>query len=172
MIILVIIKDLHIRKIVTFFWFNDRAEEAVNFYVSLFEDAKIINVSRLTESVAEAAGKQVGDVSSIDFELHGQSFTALNGGPMFKLTEATSIAVNCKDQAEIDRLWDTLIEGGHVMSCGWLTDKYGLTWQIMPESLDIMMRDPDQAKADRVGAAMLAMEGKLDVSVLEKAYNG
>jgi len=159
------------RKIVTFLWFNDQAEEAVDLYVSLFEDAKIINTSYLTESVAEAAGKKAGDVSSIDFELNGQNFTALNGGPMFTFSEAISIAVNCTTQEEIDKLWETLSEGGQIMSCGWLKDKYGLTWQIMPESLDIMMRDPDTAKADRVGAAMLTMD-KLNISELEKAYKG
>lgn len=159
------------RKIVTFLWFNDRAEEAVDFYLSLFEDAKIINKSYLTESVAEAAGKNAGDISSIDFELHGQCFTALNGGPMFTFSEAISIAVNCETQEEIDRLWEALTEGGEVMSCGWLKDRYGLTWQIMPESLDIMMRDPDTAKADRVGAVMLNMD-KLIISDLEKAYRG
>ncbi|MBN9389239.1 MAG: VOC family protein [Chloroflexi bacterium] len=160
------------RKIVTFLWFNDLAKEAVDLYVSLFEDAKIINTSYLTESVAEVAGKKPGDVSSIDFELNGQNFTALNGGPMYAFSEAISIAVNCQTQEEIDKLWEALSEGGEIMSCGWLKDKYGLTWQIMPESLDIMMRDPDPAKADRVGAAMLGMEGKLNISELEKAYRG
>ena len=160
------------RKMVTFLWFNDHAKEAVDLYVSLFEDAKIINTSYLTESVAEAAGKKPGDVSTIDFELNGQNFTALNGGPMYTLSEASSIAVNCKTQEEIDTLWEALSEGGEIISCGWLKDKYGLTWQIMPESLDIMMRDPDTAKADRVGAAMLAMDGKLNLSELEKAYKG
>ncbi len=118
------------RKIVTFFWFNDRAKEAVDLYVSIFEDATIITTSYLTEAVAEAAGMEAGAVSSVDFELNSQSFTALNGGPMYKLSEATSIAVSCKDQEEIDRLWDALSEGGKIMSCGWLTDKYGVTWQI------------------------------------------
>ncbi len=159
------------RKIVTFLWFNDRAKEAVDLYLSLFENAKIINTSYLTESVAQAAGKNAGDISSIDFELDGQSFTALNGGPMFTFSEAISIAVNCKTQEEIDHLWEALSDGGEIMSCGWLKDRYGLTWQIMPESLDIMMRDPDPAKADRVGAAMLTME-KLNISELEKAYRG
>lgn len=159
------------RKIVTFFWFKERAEEAVDLYVSLFENAKIVNKSYVTESVAEAAGVKPGTVSTVDFELNGQSFTALNGGPMYMLSEATSIAVNCKTQEEIDTLWEALSNGGKIMSCGWLTDRYGLTWQIMPESLDIMMRDPDTAKADRVGAAMLSME-KLNLSELEKAYRG
>lgn len=160
------------RKIVTFLWFNDQAKEAVDLYMSLFDDAKIINTSYLTKSVAEMAGKKAGDVSSIDFELHGQNFTALNGGPMYKFSEAMSIAVNCKDQQEIDKLWDALVDGGAVMSCGWLKDRFGVTWQIMPESLDMMMRDPDQEKADRVSEAMLRMEGKLDLAELEKAYRG
>ena len=159
------------RKTVTFLWFNDQAQEAVDLYMSLFEDAKIITTSYLTESVAKAAGKKPGDVSTIDFELSGQNFTALNGGPMYTFSEATSIAVNCKTQEEIDKLWEALSEGGEIVSCGWLKDKYGLTWQIMPESLDIMMRDPDSAKADRVGAAMLSMD-KLNISELEKAYKG
>ena len=159
------------RKIVTFLWFNDQAKEAVDLYVSLFENAKIINTSYLTESVAKAAGKKAGDVSSIDFELNGQNFTALNGGPFYTFSEAISIAVNCKTQEEIDQLWEALSEGGEIISCGWLKDKYGLTWQIMPENLDIMMRDPDPAKADRVSAAMLNME-KLNISELEKAYKG
>lgn len=159
------------RKIVTFLWFNDRAKEAVDLYVSLFEDAKIINTSYLTESVAKAAGKKTGDLSSIDFELNGQNFTALNGGPMYAFNEAISIAVNCKTQEEIDKHWEALSKDGEILACGWLKDQYGLTWQIMPESLDIMMRDPDSAKADRVGAAMLSMD-KLNISELEKAYKG
>lgn len=158
------------QKIVTFLWFNDQAKEAVDLYVSLFENAKIINTSYLTESVAKAAGKKPGDVSTIDFELNGQNFTALNGGPMFTFSEAISILVYCKTQEEIDKLWEALSEGGEQVSCGWLKDKYGLTWQIVPEILDIMMRDPDTAKADRVSAAMLSM-GKLNISELEKAYN-
>jgi predicted 3-demethylubiquinone-9 3-methyltransferase (glyoxalase superfamily) len=158
------------QKIVTFLWFNDQAKEAVDLYVSLFENAKIINTSYLTESVAEAAGKKPGDLSTIDFELNGQNFTALNGGPMFTLNEAISILVNCKTQEEIDFLWEALSEGGEQVSCGWVKDKYGLTWQIVPESLDSMMRDPDPAKADRVSAAMLRMN-KLNISELEKAYN-
>lgn len=160
------------QKIVTFLWFNDRAQEAVDMYVSLFEHAKILNTSYLTESVAQAAGKQAGDISAIEFELNGQNFIALNGGPMYAFSEAISIMINCKTQAEIDKLWDALSKDGEIISCGWLKDKFGLTWQIVPESLDIMMRDPDTAKADRVSAAMLRMEGKLNLSELEKAYEG
>jgi predicted 3-demethylubiquinone-9 3-methyltransferase (glyoxalase superfamily) len=160
------------RKIVTYFWLEGHAEEAADLYVSLFKDAKIVNTSYVTESVAKEAGVKAGTVSTVDFELAGQNFTALNGGPFYKRTEATSILVNCKDQAEIDKYWDALVKGGKVLSCGWLTDKYGVTWQIIPESLDVMMRDPDVVKADRVSAAMLGMEGKLDLAELEKAYRG
>ncbi len=159
------------RKIVTFLWFEDHAEEAVELYCSLFDNAKIINTTYLTETVAEMAGKQAGDLSTIDFELNGQSFTALNGGPMYAFSEAISIAVNCETQEEIDKLWDALSEGGEIMSCGWVKDRYGLTWQIMPEILDIMMRDPDTAKAGRAGAVMLGMD-KLIITELEKAYRG
>jgi predicted 3-demethylubiquinone-9 3-methyltransferase (glyoxalase superfamily) len=159
------------QKIVTFLWFNDQAKEAVDLYVSLFENAKIINTSYLTESVAKAAGKKPGDLSTIDFELNGQNFTALNGGPMFTFSEAISIVVNCKTQEEIDHLWEVLSEGGEKVSCGWLKDKYGLTWQIVPDTLDDMMRDSDTVKADRVAACMLKMD-KLNISELEKAYKG
>jgi predicted 3-demethylubiquinone-9 3-methyltransferase (glyoxalase superfamily) len=160
------------QKVVTFFWMKDRADEAVNLYVSLFDDAKITRTSYVTQAVAEAAGIEAGSVSSVDFVLSGQNFTALNGGPMYKLSEATSIVVSCKDQAEIDKLWDALSEGGQVMSCGWVTDRYGVTWQIMPETLDAMMSDPDPVKAERVSTAMLGMEGKLDLGELERAYRG
>jgi predicted 3-demethylubiquinone-9 3-methyltransferase (glyoxalase superfamily) len=160
------------QKIVTFLWFEGPIEEAVNLYVSLFEDAKITHTSRLTEVMAKAVGLKAGTVQSMDFELNGQNFSALMGGPMYKLTEAVSIQVHCKDQVEIDRLWDVLTKDGKVMSCGWVTDKFGLTWQIMPDNLDEMMRDSDPAKADRVSEALLDMEGKLDKAKLEKAYRG
>ncbi len=159
------------RKIVTFLWFNNQAKEAVDFYLSLFKDAKIVNTSYVTESVAKASGMKSGDLSTIDFELNGQNFTALNGGPMFTFNEAISIQVNCKTQEEIDYLWESLSKGGEQVACGWLKDRYGLSWQIVPESLDVMMRDPDTAKADRVAAAMLSML-KLNISELEKAYKG
>ena len=144
------------RKIVTFLWFNDQAKEAVDLYVSLFEDAKIINRSYLSESVAEAAGKKPGDLSSIDFELNGQAFTALNGGPMYTFSVAISIAVNCKTQEEIDKLWEALSEGGEILSCGWLKDKYGVSWQIVPQILGELMNDKD--KGPRVIQAFLKMK--------------
>jgi predicted 3-demethylubiquinone-9 3-methyltransferase (glyoxalase superfamily) len=160
------------QKVVTFLWFNDQAEAAVNLYTSLFENAKVTNKTYLTAAVAEVSGKKAGDLSTIDFELNGQNFTALNGGPYYKFSEAISILVTCKDQAEIDKFWDALTEGGEEISCGWLKDKFGVTWQIVPENLDAMMSDPDPVKADRVAAAMLAMTGKLNISELEKAYRG
>lgn len=165
-------KKVRMNKIVTFLWFDDQAKEAVDCYVSLFENAKILNTTYLTETVANAAGKKPGDVSTIDFELNGQHFMALNGGPMYTFSEAISIAVYCKTQEEIDRLWEALSEGGEIIGCGWLKDKYGVTWQVVRKILDIMMRDPDPVKADRVSAAMLRMEGKLDIRELEKAYYG
>jgi len=159
------------RKIVTFLWFNDQAKEAVDLYVSLFDDAKIINTSYLTETVAKAAGKNPGDISSIDFELNGQNFTALNGGPMYKFSEATSIAVNCKTQEEIDTLWDALSEGGEIISCGWLKDKYGMSWQIVPRAMGAMLMSTDKEKSGRAFKAMMEMK-KIDLAAIERAYNG
>lgn len=159
-------------KIVTFFWLESGAEAAADFYVSLFDDAKIVNKSHVSEAEAKMAGTKAGAVSTVDFELHGQNFTALNGGTYYKRNEATSVLVTCKDQAEINKYWDALLEGGKVLSCGWLTDKWGVTWQIVPESLDEMLRDPDATRANRVSEAMLGMEGKLDLAELEKAYKG
>ncbi len=160
------------RKIVTFFWLEGRAEEAADLYVSLFEDAKIVNKVLVTEAVAKEAGVEAGSVSTVDFELAGQNFTALNGGTYYKRTPATSILVACKDQEEIDKLWDALSKDGEVLSCGWLTDKYGVTWQIAPDNLDEMVNDPDPVKANRVSEVMLGMKGKLDKGELEKAYRG
>lgn len=158
------------QKIAICFWFNDRVEEAVPLYVSLFKDAKIVNTVRHTEAAAKEFGLEAGAVSSMEFELTGQKFTAINGGPMYKLTEAASIQAYCKDQKEIDKLWDALSKDGKEMSCGWLVDKFGLTWQIVPENLDAMMTDPDAAKASAVSAALFSMEGKLNMSKLENAY--
>lgn len=160
------------QKVVTFLWFEGPIEEAVNLYVSLFKDAKITYTQRLSDAMAKEVGLPAGTVQSIDFELNGQHFSALFGGPMYKLTEAASIQVHCKDQEEIDKFWDALSKGGKEMSCGWVVDKFGLTWQIMPDNLDEMMRDPDPEKANRVSEALLAMDGKLDKAKLEKAFKG
>lgn len=161
------------RKVVTFLWLENGAGEAVEHYQSIFGDnLKVSYTTRHTEATAEMAGVKAGDVQAIDFELFGQNFSMLNGGPTYKLNEAASIMVLCKDQAEIDKYWDALSEGGKTLSCGWLTDKFGVTWQIVPDNLDEMLRDPDHERANRVSEVMLSMEGKLDLHELERAYSG
>ena len=152
------------QKITTFLWFNDQAEEAVNFYVSLFENSKIDSVSRY----GEAGPGPKGSVMTVQFQLEGQKFIALNGGPHFRFTPAISLFVNCESQQEVDRLWDELSEGGRKDRCGWLQDRYGLSWQIIPVTLMQLMSDPDKQKAGRVMKAMLAMD-KIDVEKLEAA---
>jgi predicted 3-demethylubiquinone-9 3-methyltransferase (glyoxalase superfamily) len=149
-------------------WFDDQAEEAVNFYTSLFQDAKVLEVSRY----GEAGPGPAGEVMVINFQLAGQEFTALNGGPQFKFNEAISLVVNCESQAEVDRLWEELTaDGGKESMCGWLKDKYGLSWQIVPTVLGKLASDPDPVKAQRVIQAMLQMR-KLDIAELQKAYEG
>ncbi|HAE59496.1 MAG TPA: hypothetical protein DCG54_08315 [Anaerolineae bacterium] len=156
------------QKITTFLWFDDQAEEAVNFYTSLFQDAKVLEVSRY----GEAGPGPAGEVMVINFQLAGQEFTALNGGPQFKFNEAISLVVNCESQAEVDRLWEELTaDGGKESMCGWLKDKYGLSWQIVPTVLGKLASDPDPVKAQRVIQAMLQMR-KLDIAELQKAYEG
>lgn len=157
------------QKYVTNLWFDKNADEAVNFYISLFGNGKIIRTLRYGEAAAKQAGMNVGDVMTIDFQLNGQDFTVINGGPAFKLNEAMSIAVNCKDQAEIDRLWDALSkDGGKPGPCGWITDKFGLSWQIVPESLTNMYDKLSPEKFEQVMEAMLKMN-KLDAAALEAA---
>jgi predicted 3-demethylubiquinone-9 3-methyltransferase (glyoxalase superfamily) len=149
------------QKITPFLWFDDNAEEAIEFYASIFPDAKIGDVSR-----------QNGKFFLGSFELAGQRFFALNGGPQFKFTEAFSLYVNCKDQAEVDRYWDSLLEGGgKPQQCGWLKDRYGLSWQIIPEALPRLIGDPDPKKAERATKAMLQMV-KIDIAALEAAHRG
>jgi len=156
------------QKIVTFLWFNDKAEEAANFYVSLFPNSKITHVSRN----GDAGPGPKGSAMVVTFELDGRQFMALNGGPHFSLTPAISLYVNCESQQEVDELWDKLIAGGGQKSrCGWLQDKYGLSWQIIPTILGKLMSDPDPAKAGRVMQAMLQME-KIDIAKLQQAYAG
>lgn len=154
------------QKITTFLWFDDKAEEAANLYVSLFKNSKIESMSRY----GDAGPGPKGTVMVVQFQLDGQQFTALNGGPIFKFTEAISLMVNCETQEEVDRLWEKLSEGGKKDRCGWLKDKYGLSWQIVPTALGKLMSDPDRAKAARVTKAMLQMD-KLDISALRKAYD-
>jgi predicted 3-demethylubiquinone-9 3-methyltransferase (glyoxalase superfamily) len=156
------------QKIVTFLWFDNQAEEAANFYVSIFNNSKIVSLSRYGEGSPGPAGS----VMVVVFELDGQQFMALNGGPIFHFTEAISLVVNCETQAEVDNLWDKLLSGGGQPSrCGWLKDKYGLSWQIVPTALGKLMSDPDPEKSKRVTQAMLQMV-KLDIAKLEQAYRG
>ena len=153
------------QKISPFLWFDGNAEEAVNFYVSIFKDSKILNLSRY----GEAGPGPKGSVMSATFQLHGQEFIALNGGPHFKFTPAISFFVHCQTQEEVDELWEKLSAGGRKDRCGWLTDKYGLSWQIIPDVLGKMLNDPDREKSKRVMTAMLQMD-KIEVKKLEQAY--
>jgi len=155
------------QKITPFLWFDNQAEEAMNFYVSIFKNSKIISVSRYGEGGPGPAGQ----VMTATFQLEGQEFIALNGGPAHKLTEAISLFVNCETQEEIDQLWEKLTEGGEESRCGWLKDKYGLSWQIIPTALGELLGDPDPAKAQRVMQAMLQMN-KIEIAGLRQAYEG
>lgn len=152
------------QKITPFLWFDTQAEEAANFYVSIFENSKIGKVSRY----GEAGPGPKGSVMVISFQLEGLEFTALNGGPNFKFTPAISLLVSCDTQAEVDHFWEKLSEGGRKDRCGWLQDKYGLSWQIVPTALSRLMSTPDREKANRVMQAMLKMD-KLDIATLERA---
>src|ERR1700704_2081607 len=153
------------QKITPFLWFDDKAEEAANFYVSLFKNSKIGSTTRYDEAGAKAAGRPKGSVMVIEFELEGQEFVALNGGPHFKFTEAISFVVNCETQEEVDEFWEKLSEGGEKSKCGWLKDKYGLSWQIVPTVLAQLYQDKDSEKTKRVMQAMLQMD-KLDIKTL------
>jgi predicted 3-demethylubiquinone-9 3-methyltransferase (glyoxalase superfamily) len=146
-------------------WFDTEAEEAANFYTSIFEDSKIMSVLRY----GEAGPRPAGMVLTVTFRLLGQEFTAINGGPEFKFNEALSLLVNCESQEEVDELWEKLSEGGEKGPCGWLKDKFGLSWQIVPTRLDEMLQDEDPERANRVMKAMLQM-GKIEIEDLEKAY--
>ncbi len=155
-------------KITPFLWFDNNAEEAIKFYTSLFKDSKITSITKYPDSVPGMGGK----VLNAMFELNGQQFMALDGGPMYKFNESFSIYVNCEDQAEVDHLWNKLIaDGGEESQCGWLKDKYGLSWQIIPKALGELMGNPDPEKANRVMQCMLKMK-KIVVADLEKAAEG
>jgi predicted 3-demethylubiquinone-9 3-methyltransferase (glyoxalase superfamily) len=155
------------QKITPFLWFDDKAEEAMNFYMSIFKNSKVLSVARYGEA---GPGPQ-GTVMTATFELNGQEFMALNGGPEYRFSPAISFFVNCETQQEVDDLWEKLSEGGKKDRCGWLTDKYGVTWQIVPTILGELMADKDREKARRVTQAMLQMD-KLDISALKQAYAG
>jgi predicted 3-demethylubiquinone-9 3-methyltransferase (glyoxalase superfamily) len=158
------------QKFVTNLWFDTQAEEAADFYVSLFENSKITKVLRYGPSGKEVSDKPEGSVMTVDFQLDGQDFTAINGGPEFKFTEAISILINCKDQAEIDRLTEALSADPASNVCGWVKDKYGLSWQIVPEMMNDYDQEADPAKFENMMKAMLKMK-KLDIAELEEAYN-
>ena len=152
-------------KITPFLWFDGQAEEAATFYVSIFPNSRIVKVSRY----GEAGPGPAGGVMTVVFELDGQEFIALNGGPEFRFTEAISFSVDCKTQREIDEYWERLSEGGEQGPCGWLKDRYGLSWQVNPTILGEMLSDPDRGKADRVMQAMLQMR-KIEIEPLKRAY--
>jgi predicted 3-demethylubiquinone-9 3-methyltransferase (glyoxalase superfamily) len=153
------------QRITPFLWFDGQAEEAAKFYVSIFPNSKVLSTSRYCEG---GPGPK-GTVMTVDFELDGLSCTALNGGPMFKFTEAISLVVHCETQAEVDHYWDKLSAGGQQVQCGWLKDQYGLSWQIVPNALIELVQDKDPAKSQRVMAAMMQMK-KIDIAGLKAAY--
>lgn len=153
------------KKITPFLWFNDNAEEAMNFYVSIFKNSRVISITRYGEEMPEMKGKVLTGI----FELDGQQLMALDGGPEFPFTEAVSLYVNCETQEEVDKLWEKLVQGGEESMCGWLKDKYGLSWQIIPTTLGEMLGDKDPEKAGRVMRAMLQMH-KIDTEILRQAY--
>ena len=160
------------QKITPFLWFDDQAEEAVNFYTALFKNSKIDRIFRYNEEAAEKTGRPVGSVLTIEFEIEGQKFVALNGGPLFKFNESVSFVVNCETQEEVDYFWQKLTaDGGEESQCGWLKDKFGLSWQVTPTVLIDMLHDKDPEKTERVMKAMLQMQ-KLDIKTLEEAYEG
>jgi predicted 3-demethylubiquinone-9 3-methyltransferase (glyoxalase superfamily) len=155
------------QKITPFLWFDGKAEEAINFYVSIFKNSKVGRVTRY----GDGGPGPKGSVMSAGFQLEGQEFLALNGGPQFTFTPAISFFVNCETQQEVDELWDKLSEGGKKERCGWLKDKYGLSWQIIPSALSKLLADPDPVKAKRVMIAMLQMD-RIDLAGLQRAYHG
>ena len=157
------------QKVTPCLWFDDQAEEAAKLYVSIFKNSRIKSISRYSEEAAKASGRPKGSVLTVAFELAGQDFRALNGGPIFKFTEAVSFIVNCETQDEVDRFWEKLSEGGEQGQCGWLKDKYGLSWQIVPTVLTKMLQDKDARESARVMSALLQMK-KLDIEALKQAY--
>ena len=158
------------QKINPCLWFDDKAEEAARFYVSIFKNSKLGNITRYGESGAEVSGRPTGSVMTVTFEIEGQEFVALNGGPHFKFSEAISFMVKCETQKEIDEMWEKLSQGGKEGQCGWLKDKYGLSWQIVSPVWDEMLRDKDVKKSERVMKAILQMS-KPDIKTLKQAYD-
>jgi predicted 3-demethylubiquinone-9 3-methyltransferase (glyoxalase superfamily) len=157
------------QKFTPFLWFDDNAEEAVKFYISVFKNSKILSVVRYGAAAAKASGRPKGSVMTVKFELAGQEFVALNGGPHFRFTEAISLVVNCTTQKEVDALWEKLSAGGKKGQCGWLKDKYGVSWQIVPTVLGKLLNDKDVERSERVMKALLQMD-KLDIKTLQRAH--
>ena len=157
-----------LRKITPFLWFDSEAEEAAKFYTGIFKNSKIVATTRYTEAGKEQHHRPPGSAMTVQFELEGQSFTALNGGPLFKFTEAVSFVIHCADQAEVDHYWDKLTAGGDpkAQQCGWLKDKFGLSWQVVPDVMIELLKDP--AKAGKVMAAFMPMK-KIDIATLKRA---
>ena len=164
---------MRIQRITPCLWFDSQAEEAAKFYTAIFKNSKIVQVSRYGEAGREVHGRPPGSVMVVAFELDGQAFTALNGGPVFKFNEAISLQVNCETQEEVDYYWGKLGAGGDekTQQCGWLKDKYGVSWQVVPTVLPEMLQDPDSTKSQRAMEAMLQMK-KLDIDELKRAYAG
>jgi predicted 3-demethylubiquinone-9 3-methyltransferase (glyoxalase superfamily) len=164
-----IIERNGMQKITPFLWFDNQAEQAVKFYTSVFENSRIIKISRYGEEGQSVSGRPMGSVMTIEFQLDGQKFLALNGGPLFKFTEAISLVVNCRSQAEVDKFWKRLSAGGKAGQCGWLKDRYGVSWQIVPIVLGEFLSDKDAEKSRRVMQAILKMK-KLNIKTLRQAY--
>jgi len=163
----------HAHRIAPCLWFDHQAEEAAKFYTGVFPNSRIIRTTRYGEAGREIHGRPAGSVLTVGFELDGRSFTALNGGPVFKFNEAISLQVECETQAEVDHYWTALGEGGDeaARQCGWLKDRYGVSWQVVPRVLPELLSDPDPRKSERVMTALLQMK-KLDIAALERAYAG
>jgi predicted 3-demethylubiquinone-9 3-methyltransferase (glyoxalase superfamily) len=155
------------QKIVPNLWFDSEAEEAAQFYVGVFENARIVNVTHYTE----AGPREAGMVMTVEFELDGQRFLGINGGPQFKFDEAVSFAIECETQDEVDYYWEKLADGGEESQCGWLKDRYGLSWQVVPTGMEELFADPDRSRAERAMKAMLGMR-KLDIAALRRAADG
>lgn len=162
-----------VQKITPFLWFDNQAEEAARFYVSIFKNAKLGNVTRYGEAGKEIHGREPGSAMTVAFELEGQPFTALNGGPLFKFSEAISFWIHCETQEEVDHYWNSLTAGGDpkAQQCGWLKDKFGVSWQVVPTILPQLISDPDAKKSQRAMQAMLQMK-KLDIEALKRAHAG
>ncbi|HEX6261195.1 MAG TPA: VOC family protein [Woeseiaceae bacterium] len=162
-----------VRRIAPCLWFDDQAEEAAKFYTSIFRNSRIGRISRYGEAGHEFHGKPPGTVMTVEFELEGQPFTGLNGGPTFRFNEAISFQVMCETQEEVDCYWDKLSEGGDegAQQCGWLKDRFGVSWQVVPQMVSELVADPDSAKSQRAMQALLQMK-KLDIAALERAYGG